>query len=87
MFFGIMAIIASFFINWYLLLWSLKGWGIINLPPWLNDFIFMLDTEDGESIVFLTDYEYMLDLAKMLVMKELGVNQFKPNDELFLFFF
>ena len=66
-------------------LWSLKGWGLLNLPPWLNDFVFMLDTEDGDSVIFMTEIEEWLDFVKELVMDDMKVDVFRPKDEEFLF--
>ena len=84
-FLGLVAIIVSTFINSYIFLWSLKRWGLLDwLPQWLYDFVFALDTEKGESIVFLTDWEFILDFIKVLLMKELHVKKLEPNDEIFL---
>jgi len=51
-------------------LWSLKGWGLLDLPTWLNDFVFMLDTEGGEFVIFMTEMEGLLDFVKELVMDD-----------------
>ena len=67
---GIAAIITAFLLNFYMFLWSLKGWGLLDLPPWLNDFVFMLDTEGGESVIFMTEIEGLLDFVKELVMDD-----------------
>ena len=68
--FGLSALVISLCLNWYILMWSFKGWGLLNFDPWFNDIVFFLDSEGGESLIFLTMAEDMLDSVKQLVMTD-----------------
>ena len=86
-YFGMTAIGTSLFINFYMFMFALKGWGVIQLPKWLEDIVFFLDSEDHENVLFVSIAEDILDFAKAVAMTQYEVDEFKPANEDFLFSF
>jgi hypothetical protein len=82
---GAIVTVISIFINMYIALWALEGWGILDFQ-WLRD-ILNLGEEWKESLLLIDFFGIPIGYVRNLVLAFEESEQFDPSNEGFILWF